>query len=146
MVQPDGSGVEFEQPRGSIGTCCAWAPDGSYFAFFSPQPEFGIYVVDRKGNHRTLVLPKSELGEGFFISMSISPDAQVIAFEWSPQGAGAPFDNTQIHRVNRDGTGLRQLTSDKLKPHRWLQWSPDSRSIAFQREGQVWVAELRRSD
>ena len=143
MVQPDGSRIEFDQPRGSPGTCCAWAPDSSHFAFFSPQPEYGLYVVDRAGQNRRLVLAASTLGEGLFISMSFSPDGQVIAFEWSAAGAGAPFDNTQIYLVNLDGSGMRQLTLDSSAPHRWLNWSPDGRHIAFQRnDGSVWAARL----
>ncbi len=146
MVALDGSRVEFEQPRGSIGACCVWAPTGSMFAFFSPNPVSGIYVVDSTGRNRRQVLQATTIGKGYLISLTLSPDGRVIALEWSPEEAGDPFQKGEIFLVNVDGTGLQQLTPESSKQHQWLRWSPDGRYIAFGRESlSVWVAELSYS-
>ena len=50
--------------------------------------------------------------------------------------------------MNADGSGLRRLTRN-AENVRWFAWSPDGRTIAFLRNGEVYIvkadgsAELR---
>jgi Tol biopolymer transport system component len=146
LVQPNGEPVRVDKRLHSIGTCCAWARDGRHFAFFSSDPELGLYSVDAAGKNLRRILAAQDVGAGTFVSMSFSPDGQTIAFEWSKDGEGFPFGNTQIYLVNVDGSGLRNLTPNSAPqsaPHRWLRWSPDGKSIAYGGEkGSVWVAQV----
>jgi hypothetical protein len=152
LVQPNGDLIRVDKRLFSIGTCCAWAPDGRHFAFFISEPWLGsesitnsgrgLYVVDADGKNLKRILAAQMIGAGAFISMSYSPDGQTIAFEWSRDGEGFPFGNTQIYSINVDGSGLQNLTPSSA-PHRWLRWSPDGKSIAYGGEkGSVWVAQV----
>lgn len=142
LVQPDHTLVNVNKPFYSIGTCCAWARDGRYFAFFSGEPELGLYLVDKDGTNLRQIITAKAIGDGVFVSMDFSPDSQTIAFEWSTKSEGFPFENTQIYLVNSDGSGLRNLTPDTF-PHHWLRWSPDGKYIAyFGEQGKLWVAQV----
>lgn len=142
LVQPNGEQVRVDKRLHSIGTCCAWTQDGRRFAFFSSDPELGLYRMDADGKNLIHVLAAQDVGAGTFISMSFSPDGQTIAFEWSRDGEGFPFGNTQIYLVNVDGSGLRNLTPNSW-PHHWLRWSPNGKYIAYEGEkGSVWVAQV----
>jgi Tol biopolymer transport system component len=146
LVQTDGEFVDVGKPFYSIGNCCAWSADGKRFAFFSYEPELALYVVDSNGKDLSQVVATKDVGEGTFISMDFSPDGKTIAFEWSLEDDGYPFQNTQIYMVNVDGSGLRNLTPDSAS-HRWLQWSPDGRHIAFLgAQNEVWVAQLNEGN
>lgn len=142
LMQPNGDLIRVDRRLHSIGTCCAWTHDGRRFAFFSSDPELGLYSVDADGKNLRRILAAQEVGAGTFISMSFAPDGQTIAFEWSRDGEGFPFGNTQIYVVNVDGSSLQNLTPNSA-PHRWLRWSPDGKSIAYGGEkGSVWVAQV----
>jgi Tol biopolymer transport system component len=146
IVRPERERVLFDRRRPiSIGNCCAWAQDGSYFAYFAPDPRYDsqeLTVVNANGQGRRVVLASRELGQGELMSLSSSPDGQVIALGWSPAGDGFPSENNEIHTINLDGTGLRQLTSKGAGGYDAIQWSPNGRYLGFQRKGQVWVAEV----
>jgi Tol biopolymer transport system component len=142
LVQPNGALINVGKPFYSIGTCCAWARDGHRFAFFSSEPELGLYLVDNNGENLRQVITAKDIGDGVFISMDFSPDSQTLAFEWSMKGEGFPFGNTQIYLINIDGSGLRNLTPNSA-PHRWLHWSPDGKYIAYLgSEGEVRIAQV----
>jgi Tol biopolymer transport system component len=142
LVQLSGDWVRVDKSLHSIGTCCAWTQDGRRFAFFSSDPELGLYRMDADGKNLKRVLAAQDVGAGTFISMSFSPDGQTIAFEWSRDGEGFPFGNTQIYTVNVDGSGLQNLTPDSA-PHHWLRWSPNGKYIAYEGEkGSAWVAQV----
>lgn len=58
---------------------------------------------------------------------------------WSPDGQSIAVtrgDRLGIWRMNSDGTGLDQLTSDQTSGYKFA-WSPDSRHIAYRAEKMV---------
>jgi Tol biopolymer transport system component len=92
-----------------------WSPDGRRIAF---QGRRGIYVVNADGSGLR------RLAVGIFPVWSL--DGRRIAFH------GTPADpKSGLYGVNADGSGQRELTDDV-----WFaapNWSPDGRTIAFQR-------------
>jgi TolB protein len=61
---------------------------------------------------------------------SYSPDGRYVAFRRRVHTSPGKPDQTDIYRVNTDGTGLVQLTKSKLSEQN-PSWSPDSSQIAY---------------
>jgi Tol biopolymer transport system component len=86
------------------------------------QGDNQIWVVDDKGAARPV-----EANPGQGRAPSWSPDGLRIAFE---SGRGSPDGKYAIFVINRDGSGLTQVTDYALNgmhPH----WSPDGRQLVF---------------
>jgi Tol biopolymer transport system component len=65
---------------------------------------------------------------------SWSPDGKQIAFS----GAKTANDPQKLYIINRDDTGLRQITSGNAYDHE-VAWSPDGQWIAFHRDCSIWL-------
>jgi len=91
-------------------------------------------------------------------SLTIVPIHAVEAHEvhpvWSPDGRSMAFEsdlagNWDIWTVNRDGTGLRQITRDPSN-ERFASWNPDGTRLAYasDRSGNwdIWSTKLDGSD
>src|SRR5206468_12588525 len=99
-----------------------WQPNDSSFVFLSYGPAVrGIGIVDTFG-----VSPVTIRDEGD--SPKWSPDGARIAFL---SRAGAPSARDRLWLMNRDGSGVRQLTPESVLPD--FNWSPDSKEIAYTR-------------
>ena len=105
-----------------INSQANWSPDGKYLAFAAKRgPRDDIVIVD--------VARNKQVGR---IQLKLSG---VTTPAWSPDGKQLVFTGydgglSDLFTVNRDGTDLRRLTSDKygdLHP----VWSPDGKTIAF---------------
>jgi dipeptidyl aminopeptidase/acylaminoacyl peptidase len=106
------------------------SPDGKWIAFAGQknngqlynQNDNQIWLVDESGAARTL-----EANPGPGRTPSWSPDGKRIAFE---SGRGSPDGHYALFIVNRDGTGLMQVTDYALNGNHPV-WSPDGKSLAF---------------
>ena len=93
-----------------------------------------LYVLPLSGGEPTRILPPGTVA----YDPAPSPDGSKIAFTMIlPTGAGDVFV------VNRDGTGLTQLTDDEESEDQ-PAWSPDGSKIAYRsfeldREGDIFV-------
>lgn len=106
------------------------SPDGKWVVFAGQknagqgynQNDNQIWVADENGVARTV---ESDPGQGR--TPSWSPDGMRIAFESS---RGSPDNRLAIFIMNRDGSGLTQLTDYALNGNHPV-WSPDGRRLAF---------------
>ena len=119
----------------------SWSPDGKLIAFYSGE----LYVMRPDGTRER---PITKI-EGEYPAWS--PDGERLAFMSAEPGARGPNPNYDVFVVNRDGTGVRQLT-DWPGEDGWPTWSPDGESIAFTsthnvaRHFEIWVMRANGSD
>lgn len=106
------------------------SPDGKWVAF-AGQPNHGqgynqndnqIWLIDASGTARAL-----EANPASGRTPNWSPDGRRIAFEST---RGSPDDHLAIFIVNRDGSGLTQLTDYAFNGNHPV-WSPDGKRLAF---------------
>jgi len=133
----------------------AWAPDGSKIAFAGVRPlgndlgpEYAIVTVNPDGSGEQILTagdPGTPRATGLDgdRAPAWSPDSSTLVFMSEAQypfGCCRPW---QIWTVNRDGTGVTNLTNDDTVYEMGPSWSPDGTQILFYRqyvfpvEGQV---------
>ena len=103
-----------------------YSPDGEWLAFTSGG-EIHLWARQESGEERQL----TALG-GRVSSMTWSPNAQHIAF------IGDRHGSRDLWVVSVPGGRVRQLTSEE-RFDGFPSWSPDSRTIYFQRMDEWWV-------
>ena len=118
----------------------AWSPDGTEIAFVVASPgSREIYLLNLEiKTRKTETGTVTEIGtlerllpnqRAWMRHPTWSPDSQKIAFTWAPGASG-----TGIYLVNRDGTGLQQIT----QPDRWrilsLTWDPTGEALVYARD------------
>ncbi|MGH7522358.1 MAG: hypothetical protein ACREMI_13870 [Gemmatimonadales bacterium] len=105
-----------------INSAGAFSPDGRFFAIAAKhkdRDDLVILDVKRGREERRIQVNLNGLQ-----TPQWSPDGQQVVFSGFNNGF------SDLFLINRDGTGLRRLTSDKfadLHP----SWSPDGHTIAF---------------
>ncbi len=99
-----------------------WSPDGKFLAFAAKRgPRDDILIVDVERNKE---VKRIQLKLSGVTTPSWSPDGKQLVFSGYEGGL------SDLYIVNRDGSGLRQLTEDKYADLHPV-WSPDGGSIAF---------------
>lgn len=115
------------------------SPDGQLIAVASGPPggpPDGIYLLDRFGKGRRKLVGRSN----FDGMPAWSPDGTKLAFRSAIHTSSG--DRDRIFIVNRDGTGLRQLTPESTDPNLNIfdeapSWSPDGSRLLFQRSAEL---------
>jgi TolB protein len=101
-----------------------WSPDGRRMAFVSSRdgdPEIFVKNADGSG------LRQLTRNTALDFSPAWSPDGRRLAF-----ASNAPGVETEIYRINADGTGRTRLTrTPQFVTDSTPAWSPDGRFIAF---------------
>ena len=111
------------------------SPDGQSIAVHSARNGGGIYLLDRFGNGVRTLVSRSN----WDVDPAWSPDGTRIAFESGITGPVGFY--TRIFIVNRDGSGLRQLTPETTDytSDYGPSWSPDGTRLVFSRFGELTI-------
>jgi TolB protein len=125
LVDPE-TGIRTTVSEGSAAFGPAWSPTGDVIAFtrccgYSDRTRLYLARVDGSLLMQLTIPGVAGVGEPAW-----SPDGRRIAFTCSIG------QSTDVCVINRDGTGLVQLTSDNASEGR-PAWRPDGSSIAFTR-------------
>ncbi len=118
-----------------------------------PGRQFGICDVSPDGSALLISsLPVDSEVPGLWIQTILGGTFQHLAKSesggFSPDGKSVAYvseDQTEIDIVNLDGTGARRLASPGpgvQEPH----WSPDGKSIRFERNGKLWEISSTGTD
>ena len=125
--------------RASVDFNPVWSPDGRHIAFCRiKEGETGIYIVPAIGGAERRIRDthweEREFYEVFwyFGRISWSPDGNSLAF------SDRPFSNepTSIFMLSLDNLAARRLTSPQLPGDYNPAFSPDGRTLAFNRGSQ----------
>jgi TolB protein len=146
MMNADGTGLK--QLTHCTGMCAGmgvgtWSPDGSQIIYsVADNPirpdgnatDEGLWIMQADGSHPMQFthppLPTS-IADNF---PTWSPDGKRILFVRNHQ-TNESYDDQALFVINRDGTGLKQVTEwGKLKAG-LAHWSPDGQRIVFQSFG-----------
>ena len=138
VMRPDGTRVERLTTDNAGYVSPAVSPDGQSIAVAARVGGDwnGIYLLDRFGKNRTLLV--SHAGSG---APAWSRDGTKLSFSGTLPG---PYgDYGRIFVVNKDGTGLRQLSPD-VAPTDYTfdagsSWSPDGTRLVFDRFGVLYL-------
>jgi Tol biopolymer transport system component len=130
FITPITRGIEDQYPR--------YAPDGKSITFSALSREgvvFAVYRLDLNSAVPVRLTPAILAGA----YSDWSPDGSRIAFASHQVGDGEDPHNSEIIRVNADGTGLTRLTfivDDFFNsPHDFQpSWSPEGDAIVFERD------------
>ncbi|MEP6917282.1 MAG: hypothetical protein ABJC89_16645 [Acidobacteriota bacterium] len=128
----------------TIDIAPAWSPDGKTIAYQSYRSSFPDIIVQYIYELREYTKPANGSAEKANFLPAWSPDGTKLAFMSSRDNG-----NPEIYVVNRDGTGLRRLTThpeNDASP----TWSPTGNQIAFtsNRSGtpQIWIMNADGSE
>ena len=119
-----------------INSAGTFSPDGRYFALAAKRRDRDdLVILDVKRNREDRRIKVDLNG---LQTPSWSPDGKQLVFTGFDGGL------SDLYVINRDGTGLRRLTTDRyadLHP----AWSPDGKTIAFvtDRGGETDFDQLR---
>jgi Tol biopolymer transport system component len=139
VMRPDGSRTERLSIDQAGYSEPVVSPDGQSIAVSSQVGGGwnGIYLLDRFGKGRTTLVSHSGSG-----APAWSPDGTRLSFSGTLPGPNGDYG--RIFIVNRDGTGLRQVSpeiapTDPFVYDTGSSWSPDGTRLVFCRMGNLFL-------
>jgi Tol biopolymer transport system component len=138
-MRPDGSRRERLTTDQVVYAAPAVSPDGQSIAVatYIGGAYNGIYLLNRFGKGLTKIVGNSN----FDGNPAWSPDGTKIAFRSNLHGPSGDYG--RIFIVNRDGTGLRQLSPEVAATDYQFDddpsWAPDGTRLMFSRSGVLYL-------
>lgn len=107
----------------------AYSPDGRYIAYVHSgnTPHKGLYIIDRDGNNKRLVLAADD-------NRLMKPSYSFTSLSWSPDGQWLVFSNGHILKCKINGDSLKTLTDIDSTAYDGFydpSWSNDNSRIVF---------------
>jgi TolB protein len=134
IINVDGTGVELLSSSGN--TCAAWSPDGERIAFTARMSNdlATLYTIKPDGSDKQVLTPDlpdmNRIG-----GITWSPNGQFIAFH----GVSESDFNIWVTDLSSGAIiSVSSTESDERNP----SWSADSQRLAYEIEGETYVAEL----
>src|SRR5436190_3053523 len=142
QVNADGTGLHalFTPPAGTgLDDGPAFTPDGKHIVFTRCCPEgfgYSLWMINSDGTGLKDVTKEPEVnGDGpADVDPQVSPSGKRIAFQRC-----FPDQPCVVATVSINGGNLRQLTDNTALDALLPNWSPDSKGIVFQAQGNVWT-------
>lgn len=128
IMDYDGENPQRVTSNGSLNLAPSWCPDGRCLLYTAYQAAPSVYpdiVVQNVFGQVGSTKPAAGSDRNQNYMGDMSPDGTKIVFASARGGAGM-----DIFVVNRDGSGLRQLTTHKAIDNS-PRWSPNGTQIAF---------------
>lgn len=118
-----------------------WSHNGDKLGFMTTRNGFEpqLWVLN---SDNTTALVAEGAGLEHFSNPAWSPDDAHLILTRTPTGS-ASADLAEIWQARADGRGAIAMTSNNVE-ETLPQYAPDGGSIAFIRDGDVWVMELNR--
>lgn len=150
---PDNSGVV---------RSIAWAPDGKSLAFCRELSKDNPLLIERLSleGERWPLLTVDKIGSTFFEGSDISvlgatglkwsPNSRYLAYYLCPMSASLAADGVSIQLIDLQQDGEAINLGGGLAYEGWLDWSPDSRYLAYIHGGnreatinkELWIADI----